>query len=252
MRKILAILMMAMITIAIPLTLVSPVQALHEADVYWVDNGSGVKINDETYAFSGSLEEGFTATFAVNNTDVSNDSITNVRVVLKRSEGGVLFHFTAGYVSLNPDGTGIVSEWVSDPTEFDTANGWPGTVIFEATPVGNEAQPLEPDSVYYYTLIFSEGPETCKYPDALSVYTEDPGYITPGDGSGNPETELSGTLDIVIDNEMPMVNVGVAPAPVDGNVTGRLLPCGRSYFNITGSAYDQLDHDTGLQKYEVW
>jgi len=250
MKKISAMLLVSLIAVATSLVLIHPVNALHEASISWIDDGNGVWLSSTLKAFPGAgALGGFNATFEVYNFANSSDKITNVRVVIDRTTSGVLFHFVRGFV-YRQNFSAVVPNWVADPTEFDTQKGWPGTVIFRAFPENAPTTAITQGDKYWFVMVFSEGPSSCNYPNALKVYTEDSGLT-----SGSPETRMSGVLGITVDNMPPAITT----VPVDGGtVNGVSYACGVHYFNLSVTANDAVAdsvsgivHDTGISKINI-
>jgi hypothetical protein len=250
MKKISAMLLVSLIAVATSLVLIHPVNAIHEASISWIDDGNGVWLSSTVKAFPGAgALGGFNATFEVYNFPNSSDKITNVRVVIDRTTSGVLFHFVRGFVYRENFGA-VVPYWVADPTEFDTQKGWPGTVIFRAFPENAPSTAITQGEKYWFVMVFSEGPSSCNYPNALKVYTEDAGLT-----SGSPETRMSGVLGITVDNMPPAITT----VPVDGGtVNGISYACGVHYFNLSVTANDAVAdsvngivHDTGISNVSI-
>lgn len=240
MKKILAVLIAFLMLTSIALVFIKSANATHHATISWVGGANNAFLLDtRTINFPSGVENGFNATFSVynirNDTLHWSDDIITVRVVLTRDSSGVLFHFKEGHVF---DPTGLPLNWVADPTEFDTANGWPGTVVFNA--LGAPDNPLLVNSTYYFNMVFDKGPQSfCNSTDALTVYTEDNGLAggIPAAGTGHPLTELSGTLNIAAqaDTTAPVITT----VPVEGaTVTGIKYACGNTYFNVSVTVAD--------------
>lgn len=261
MKKMFAVLLAALIAISVSMIITSPVLALHNSTVQWVQNWPYDRktvtsyLNSTSIAFKGNSTGAFNATFSVTNLLGSPDDIKSVRVVIDRDNSGlVYFHFVAGYVYYVTS-EGIISSvtgWFADPTEFDS-RGWPGTVIFNGQT--GPAVPLSPGVTYYFTMVFDQGPPTCKY--YLNVYTEDQGTPT----SGIPQTRFT-QLWMTVDNNPPEITL-TAPMDVNGSVVtngskvlGMLEShCGNNYFWLNFTADDirngDTTHATGILNYTI-
>jgi hypothetical protein len=231
-----------------PTSFIGSVHSTHNAQACWIGDVNGILINDTLMAFKGPLT-GFNATFALTNSISSPDSITNVTAVIARSPTtGTLFHFAAGCVYYQ-DFISAVPNWLVETAEPDS-KGWPSVVKFKALPESNPTIPLPLGETFWFRMTFTEGPVSCNRPDAFSIYSKDI-----GSSSGTPETELSGTLGITVDNSPPATTT----VPADDEAAfGTYVPPAkrvgpRYYFNLSVTANDAVPdntsgviHDTGI------